>query len=224
MDTNALFKIGYGLYVLTANDGVKDNGCIINTVMQVTSNPCQIAIAVNKMNYTNQMIQKSKKFNVSVLSETAKFDIFKHFGFQSGKDVNKFENYSDVKRSPNGLLYITRDTNAFMSAYVKQEIDLDTHTLFIAQLVASEVLSDTPTVTYDFYQKNIKPKPEQPKKSGWRCKICGYVYDLSNLKNQAGAVKYADTFMKVKNFHRIIYVLFVNTVSRILKEYKGKIY
>ena len=181
MDTKALFKIGYGLYVLTAKDEEKDNGCIINTVMQITSNPCQIAIAVNKLNYTNQMIQKTKKFNISVLSENAKFETFKHFGFQTGKDVNKFEDYSDAKRSPNGVLYITHDTNAFMSAYVKQEIDLGTHTMFIAQLVAAEVLSDAPTVTYDFYQKNIKPKPEQTKKSGWRCKICGYVYEGENL-------------------------------------------
>ena len=149
--------------------------------MQVTSDPCQIAIAVNKMNYTEKMIKVNKKFNVSVLSETAKFETFKHFGFQSGKDVNKFDGYTDAKRSPNGLLYITKDTNAFMSAYVKQEIDLSTHTLFIAQLVAAETLSDVPTVTYDFYQKNIKPKPEQQKKSGWRCKICGYVYEGEEL-------------------------------------------
>lgn len=181
MDKSALFKIGYGLYVLTANDGAKDNGCIINTVMQVTSDPCQIAIAVNKMNYTEKMIRANKKFNISVLSENAKFDIFKHFGFQSGAGVNKFDGFTDAKRSPNGLLYITKDTNSFMSAYVKQEIDLSTHTLFIGQLVAAEVLSDVPTVTYDYYQKNIKPKPEQPKKSGWRCKICGYVYEGEDL-------------------------------------------
>ena len=127
------------------------------------------------------MIQTNKKFNVSILSENAKFNVFKHFGFQSGANVNKFENYNDVKRSPNGLLYITKDTNAFMSAYVKQAIDLGTHTLFIAQLVASEVLSDVPTVTYDFYQKNIKPKPQETKKSGWRCKICGYIYEGEEL-------------------------------------------
>lgn len=181
MDTKALFKIGYGLYVLTANENSKDNGCIINTVMQVTSDPCQIGIAVNKMNYTNQMIQKTKKFNISVLSETAKFDVFKHFGFQSGANVDKFANYTDTKRSPNGVLYITKDTNAFMSAYVKQEIDLGTHTLFIGQLVASEILSEIPTVTYDFYQKNIKPKPQETKKSGWRCKICGYIYEGEEL-------------------------------------------
>lgn len=182
MDSKALFKIGYGLYVLTSNENGKDNGCIINAVMQVTSDPCQIAVAVNKLNYTNEMIQKTKKFNISVLSENAKFDTFKHFGFQSGKDVNKFENYTDTKRSPNGVLYITKDTNAFMSAYVKQEIDLSTHTLFIAQLVAAEVLSDIPTATYDFYQKNIKPKPEAaPQKKGWRCKICGYIYEGETL-------------------------------------------
>lgn len=192
MDTKALFKIGYGLYILTAGvneddvkDGsfkVKDNGCIINAVMQVTSDPCQIAIAVNKLNYTNEMIQRTKKFNISVLSENAQFETFKHFGFQSGKEVNKFENYTDVNRSPNGILYITKDTNAFMSAYVKQEIDLSTHTIFIAQLVAAEILSDVPTATYDFYQKNIKPKPEAaPQKKGWRCKICGYVYEGEDL-------------------------------------------
>ena len=181
MDTKALFKIGYGLYVLTASQDGKDNGCIINTVMQVTSDPCQIGIAVNKMNYTNKMIQETKKFNVSVLSEDAKFETFKHFGFQSGANVNKFESFFDTKRSPNGILYITKDTNAFMSAYVKREIDLGTHTLFIAQLVGAEVLSERPTVTYDYYQKNIKPKPEQAKKSGWRCKICGYVYEGEEL-------------------------------------------
>lgn len=181
MDTKALFKIGYGLYVLTANDGVKDNGCIINTVMQVTSNPCQIAIAVNKLNYTNKMIQSNKKFNISVLSESAEFDMFKHFGFQSGTEVNKFDNFIDAKRSPNGLYYITKDTNAYMSAYVKQEIDLGSHTMFVAQLVAAETLSDVPTVSYDYYQRNIKPKPQEVKKSGWRCKICGYVYEGEEL-------------------------------------------
>ena len=189
MDNSVLFKIGYGLYVLTAGVSdedksrfnVKDNGCIINTVMQVTSNPLQISIAVNKQNHTCNMIQHNKKFNISVLSENSKFDIFKHFGFQSGKNVDKFANYTDAKRSPNGLYYITKDTNAYMSAYVKQEVDLGTHILFIAQLVAAEVLSDVPTVTYDYYQKNIKPKPDTQKKSGWRCKICGYVYEGEEL-------------------------------------------
>ena len=181
MNTNALFKIGYGLYILTAYENGKDNGCIINTVMQVTSDPCQIAIAVNKKNYTAGMIHNTRKFNISVLSESVKFDTFKHFGFQSGADIDKFANFSDTERTPNGLLYITKDTNAFMSAYVQQEIDLGSHLMFIGQLVASEVLSDTPTVTYDYYQKNIKPKPETQKKSGWRCKICNYIYEGEEL-------------------------------------------
>lgn len=180
MDTKALFKIGYGLYVLTANDK-KDNGCIINTVMQVTSNPLQIAIAVNKRNYTTAMIQKTRKFNISVLSEKADFNIYKHFGYQSGKDVNKFEYFSDAKRSPNGVLYITSGTNAYMSAYVQQEIDLGTHFLFIGQLVASENLSDDKSATYEYYQNNVKPKPETNNKKGWRCKICGYIYEGEEL-------------------------------------------
>ena len=180
MDTKALSKIGYGLYVLTANDE-KDNGCIINTVMQVTSNPLQIAIAINKRNYTTAMIQKTRKFNISVLSEKADFSIYKHFGYQSGKDVNKFENFSDTKRSPNGVLYITSGTNAYMSAYVQQEIDLGTHFLFIGQLVASENLSDDKSATYEYYQNNVKPKPETNNKKGWRCKICGYIYEGEKL-------------------------------------------
>ena len=177
MDNKVLFNIGYGLYVLTANEEAKDNGCIINTVMQVTSDPLQIAIAVNKKNYTNEMIQRTKKFNVSILSESAKFELFEHFGFHSGRDTDKFADFFDTKRSPNGVLYVTQHTNSYMSAYVKQEIDLGTHTLFIAQLVAAEILSDEPTVTYTYYQNNIKPKPQKTDKKGWRCKICGYIYE-----------------------------------------------
>lgn len=183
MDLKALFKIGYGLYVLTAHENGKDNGCIINTVMQVTSEPSMIAIAVNKQNYTNEMISRTRKFNVSTLAEGTNFELFKHFGFQSGREVNKFEVFNDIKRSPNGVLYITRNTNSYMSAYVQQEIDLKTHTMFIGQLVEAECLSDIPTVTYDFYQKNIKPKSEKTEKKGWRCKICGYIYEGEELPN-----------------------------------------
>lgn len=181
MNTNVLFNIAYGLYVLTANENGKDNGCIINTVMQVTSDPVQIAIAVNKRNFTTGMIQNTKKFNISVLSENSKFEIFKRFGYQSGKDVDKFSDFFDTKRSPNGVLYITKNTNSYMSAYVKQEIDLGTHILFIAQLVEAEKLSEIPTVTYNYYQKNIKPAPQSTNKKGWRCKICGYIYEGENL-------------------------------------------
>ncbi len=180
MDTKALFKIGYGLYVLTAQDE-KDNGCIINTVMQVTSNPLQVAIALNKKNYTNEMIQKTRKFNLSILSEKADFSIYEHFGYKSGRDTDKFATFCDVKRSPNGLLYITKGTNAYLSAYVQNEIDLGTHSLFIGQLVASENLNDDKSATYDYYQNSVKPKPENTVKKGWRCKICGYIYEGEDL-------------------------------------------
>ena len=180
MDTKALFKIGYGLYVLTAKDE-KDNGCIINTVMQVTSNPLQVAIAVNKRNYTNEIIQKTRKFNLSILSEKADFSIYEHFGYKSGRDTDKFATFYDTQRSPNGLLYITKGTNAYMSAYIQHEMDLGTHSLFIGQLVASESLSDDKSATYDYYQNNVKPKPENTAKKGWRCKICGYIYEGEDL-------------------------------------------
>ena len=181
MDTSALFNIGYGLYVLTANDNNKDNGCIINTVMQITSNPCNVAVCVNKMNLTNKMIKNSKKFNISILNQNSKFDIFKHFGYQSGRELNKFENYNDTERSENGVLYITKNTNSYISVCVKEEIEFNTHTMFIGEVTDSKYLSDVPTATYEYYQKNIKPKPETAKKSGWRCKICGYIYEGENL-------------------------------------------
>ena len=181
MNTSALFKIGYGLYVLTANEQGKDNGCIVNTVMQITSEPLQVAVCVNKNNYTCGMIQHTRKFNISVLTEETGFDVFKNFGYQSGQNTDKFTNFTDVKRTNNGVLYITKNTNAYFSAWVQQEIDLGTHIMFIAQLIEAEVLSDKPTVTYDFYQKNIKPKPEKTEKKGWRCKICGYIYEGENL-------------------------------------------
>ena len=181
MDTNALFKIGYGLYILSCHENGKDNACIVNTVMQVTSNPCKIAICVNKNNHTCTMLKNTRKFNVSILDEEAEFEIFKHFGYQSGKDVDKFLNFIHTKRTPNGVLYITKNTNAYLSAWVQDEIDLDTHVMFIAQLVDAEILSEKPTVTYDFYQKNIKPKPEATASKGWRCKICGYVYEGEDL-------------------------------------------
>ena len=177
MNTSALFKIGYGLYILSANEQGKDNGCILNSVMQVTSDPCQLAVCVNKNNYTCEMIQHTKKFNISVLTEGVSFDVFKNCGYQSGRNTDKFTNFVDVKRSPNGIYYITKNTNAYFSAYVQQEIDLGTHIMFIAQLVEAEVLSEKPTVTYDFYQKNIKPAPQKTEKKGWRCKICGYIYE-----------------------------------------------
>lgn len=181
MDNNAFFKIGYGLYVLSAEESGKDNGCIVNTVMQATNTPNRLVIAVNKQNYTCGMISRTKRFNVSALCEGTDFDIFKRFGFQSGRETDKFESFSDIKRSENGIYYVTKNTNAYFSGVVTNEIDMGTHLLFTADAEDAVLLSDKSTVTYDFYQTNIKPKPEKQKKGGWRCKICGYVYEGDEL-------------------------------------------
>ena len=180
MDKTALFKIGYGLYVLTANDG-KDNGCIINTFSQVTETPCVVTLAVNKSNHTHDMILATGKFNVSMLTTEVPFSVFRHFGFQSGKEVDKFADYSAVKRSENGLLYVTEHTNAYISGKVLNTTDLGTHTLFTAEVTDAEVLGDGTSITYDFYHKNTKPKPKKTKKKGWRCRICGFVYEGDEL-------------------------------------------
>ncbi len=172
----ALFKLTYGLFVLSTRDGEKDNGCIINTAMQVTDNPLQIVIAVNKNNYTLEMIQKSGVFNVSILSESTPFSVFENFGFKSGRTEDKFSSFENKKRSANGIYYITEYTNAFISAKVVKTVDCGTHLMFIGEVTEAEILSDKTSVTYDYYFKNIKPKPEK-KKKGYVCKICGYVYE-----------------------------------------------
>ena len=183
MNTNAMFRIGYGLYVLTAKENGFDNGCIINTVSQVTSDPNRITVAVNKANKTHDMILSSGEFNVSILSTSATFDIFKAFGFRSGKDVDKFADFDSVERSNNGLYYITGMTNAYISAKVINATDLGTHTLFLADVTDCDVLSDATSVTYDYYHKVIKPKPEVKKmsKTYYRCKICGYIHESDVL-------------------------------------------
>lgn len=181
MNTKAMYNLTYGLFILTAKDGDKDNGCIVNTVTQVTSEPNRIAVAVNKSNFTHDMIMKTKTFNVSVLAENSKFETYKHWGFQSGRDTDKAESIS-FKRSANGLIYLAEETNAFISASVVSTVDLGTHTLFIADVTDCEILSDVPSVTYGFYQKNIKPKPAaQEKKKGFICTICGYIYEGETL-------------------------------------------
>lgn len=182
MNQSAMFKIGYGLYVLTAREFGVDNGCIVNTVMQVTDTPLKIVVAVNKQNKTHDMIKNTGIFNVSVLSTDADFEIFKRFGFASGKNVNKFE-ADDEPRSKNTLKYIDKGTNAYISCLVTDEIDLGTHTMFLAEVTDAEVLSDKPTVTYSYYQENIKPKPETKKdgKVKYVCKVCGYVYEGESL-------------------------------------------
>lgn len=179
MDNRAFFNIGYGLYILTTNEN-KDNGCIINTFIQVTDNPKQVVIAVNKDNLTCSELLAGGKFCVSVIDESASFDLFKWFGFRSGRTCHKFEGFADCERAENGVLYITKNTNAYFAGKVTEAKDLGTHILFIAEITESEVLSDRKTVTYTYYQENIKPAPEK-KKSGWVCKICGYVYEGEEL-------------------------------------------
>lgn len=181
MNNKAMYKLSYGLFVLTAKVGDKENGCITNTAIQVASEPNQISFAVNKANYTHDMIMETKKCNISVISEEADFELFKHFGFQSGRDVDKFAGFTDCKHSPNEIPYITKGTNAYFSIYVQQTVDLGSHTLFIGVPVAMEVLSSAPSATYAYYQDNIKPKPEAVRQTPdgqtvWRCKICGYEY------------------------------------------------
>lgn len=181
MDKKAMYKLSYGLFVLTAKDEEKDNGCIINTAIQASSMPNQLSICVNKANLTHDMIVKTGKFTVSVISQDAGFDLFKHFGFQSGKDVDKFKNFEKCKRGENSIYYITEGTSAYISVNVSKTEDLGSHTMFIGEITDMEVLSETPSVTYDYYLKNIKPQPENvgttiDGKTIWRCTICGYEY------------------------------------------------
>ena len=180
MDNAVMYKLTYGLFVLTAKEGEKDNGCIINTAMQVTGDPNRIIVVVNKQNYTHDMIMNTKKFNVSLLNTEADFDLFKQFGFQSGRDVDKMEGVS-FSRSENGLAYLNNMVNGYISGQVISTTDLGSHTMFLADVTDGKVLSDTESVTYAYYHKNIKPAPQPAKKKGWICKICGYVYEGEDL-------------------------------------------
>ena len=175
----AIYKIPYGLYILTTKSE-KINGCVVNTVEQVTSSPNRIIVAVNKNNFTCEEIQKTKKFNVSILDISSSFDLIKRFGFQTGKDVDKFENFLDYETSKNGLPYLTKNANAYISASVVKEVDLESHIMFIADVEEDVVLNELETMTYSYYQANVKPKI-QSKKVCYVCRICGYVYDSDNL-------------------------------------------
>ena len=176
---SAIFKLTYGLFVLSAKDGEKDNACIINTALQVTSNPLQVSVTVNKANFTHDMIMKTGEFNLSILSQDTPFEVFQHFGMQSGRDVNKFE--GDVLRTDNGIAYIGGVSNAVISVKVNKTLDVGTHTIFVGEVTEEHVLSDVPSVTYQYYFDHIKPKPEATKKKGFVCKICGYVYEGDTL-------------------------------------------
>ena len=172
-DLTALFKIGYGLYVVTSNDGKNDNGLIVNTVTQVTNQPNRIAVCINKQNYSHHTIKNTGVMNVNCLSVEAPFSVFENFGFQSGKNVDKFKNFETL-RSDNGLVFLPKYINSFMSLKVEDYIDLDTHGMFICS-------SDKETMSYTYYQNNVKPKPETEGKKGWVCKICGYIYEGDEL-------------------------------------------
>lgn len=176
MDPKAMFQLTYGLFVLTARDGEKDNGCIINTAGQVTVTPNRITIAVNKQNYTHDMILKTGVFALSILDQSAPFSLFQQFGFQCGRTVDKLAN-TPVQRTPEGVAYLMQHSSAWIAGKVVQTMDLGTHTLFLADVTDAGVLSGAEPVTYAYYQKAIKPKPQPTNKKGWRCKVCGYIYE-----------------------------------------------
>ena len=179
-DMTALFKIGYGLYVVTSNDGKKDNGLIVNTVTQLTSSPNRVAVAINKENYSHHVIKQTGIMNVNCLSVDAPFDVFKSFGFVSGRAVDKFAGQTPP-RSDNGLVFLEKHINAFMSLKVEQYMDMGTHGLFICSITEARVMNDRETMTYSYYQANVKPKPETNVKKGYVCKVCGYVYEGDEL-------------------------------------------
>ena len=181
MNPKTMYNLSYGLFILTAAQAGKDNGCIINTAGQVTSEPNQITIAVNKGNLTHDMVAETKKFTVSILSQEADFSLFQRFGFQSGRDADKFLLFDGKKRVANETLAVIRGTNGYISAYVTQQIDLGTHSLFIASVTDMDVFSQVPSATYAYYQSSIKPKPQPVGKTKegqtiWRCMVCGYEF------------------------------------------------
>ena len=181
IDKGAMHKLSYGLFALFTNDGKKDNACIINTATQISDDPKTISICVNRANYSNETIKKSGVFTISILSESAPFDIFKRFGFASGRDTDKFY-HTEPPHSANGLIFLPRYSNAFLSLRVEQYTDLGTHGLFICEVTESQVLSNEESMTYAYYHANVKPKPQKsPAKKGYVCKICGYVYEGDTL-------------------------------------------
>ncbi len=179
-DLNALFNIGYGLYVVTSNDGNKDNGLIVNTVSQVTNTPNRIAVTINKQNYSHHVIKQTGIMNVNCLDTSAPFSLFETFGFQSGRNADKFANMAPL-HSDNGLAFLPRYINSFMSLKVEQYVDLDTHSMFICSVTEARVISEAETMTYTYYQNHVKPKPETEGKKGYVCKVCGWVYEGDTL-------------------------------------------
>lgn len=180
IDLTALFNISYGLYVVTSNDGIRDNGLIVNTVTQVTNTPNRIAVTIDKTNYSHDVIRRTGKLNVNCLSVDAPFGIFENFGFKSGRDTDKFEDIKPLY-SQNGLAYLPKYINSFISLEVESYVDVDTHGMFICMVTEAQVLSDKEAMTYTYYHKNVKPKPQADAKKGFVCKICGYIYEGEEL-------------------------------------------
>lgn len=183
MNTKAFFQLSYGLYLAATKFDNKMNGCIINTVTQVTDNPKQIVVAVNKQNLTCELMQKSGTVSISVLSETAPFSIFQHFGFQSGKEIDKFVDIP-FAMTPQELPYLKEHTTAYLDCKITQSYDLGTHMLFLASVTDADVLSNEKAMTYSYYHENVKPKPDSESsasKKGWRCTVCGYIYEGDKL-------------------------------------------
>lgn len=180
MNDKAMLKFSYGLYILTSKQGDKNNGCIINTAMQASLKPNNICVCVDKSNYTHDLIIQTQKFNLSVISENADFDLIKHFGFQSGKNVDKFENFNCFDVSDNGIAYITKGTNAYISVKVNKVLNLGSHSMFVGEATDMDILNNDPSVTYQYYFDHIKPKDDHTenknKKTVWKCRICGYEY------------------------------------------------
>ena len=176
LDPKALFKIGYGLYVVTSRDGNKDNGCIVNTVSQLTDTPLRVAVNINKLNYSHDLIKKAGVLNVNCLNNEAPFSVFQDYGFRSGRDCDKFEG-KEVLRSENGLVVLPNYVNAFFSLKVDNYVDLGTHGMFICSVTESKIINNIETMTYNYYQANVKPKPNTEKKKGYVCKVCGYVHE-----------------------------------------------
>ena len=181
MNIDVMNKISYGLFVLTAKDGEKDNGCIINTAMQVTIEPNCISVVVNKSNYTHDIILKNKEFNISILDESSQFATYKNFGFKSGRDSDKLVEV-DFARAANGIVYLTKESNGYISGKVIKTVDLGTHTMFIAEVTDGEILSDKSSVTYAYYYSNIKEKDNVAAgKKGFICIVCGFIYEGETL-------------------------------------------
>lgn len=181
MNPKALYHITYGLYWLSVRSYAQDNACIINTAVQVASDPLRISISVNKANKTHDMIMESGRFNLCMLTTDTPFSLFRRFGMQSGRDVNKFIGFEDVTRAENGICILTKHASAYMSAKLVRTVDLGSHTLFIAEITDMDVLSSEPCCTYGYYQSDIKPKPQQTKKKSWVCSVCGHVYEGEEL-------------------------------------------